>query len=581
MFALSRFKSLLPKNIAEAEPQNEPDVAVKTYQRVKKQVERAARQMPKTEQKKDSSVAESPLLEKKKQYLQERDMIPLNAGERAMLDMGEKYTLDRGESKTHICSEDGKAYTVYRVKKGNQSTLYYKVLYSGSIPYGTKGHNGLANAGYGKKSKYSGTIVTKTHCGELTQELVNEIKEHKPKDDYESLIKADVERRGAAQFTTIVNRKGHDGIYGSEYKDKDGFTVQVILRPGIEKTEDTTRDWRNYVKVIAKASIPVGGSRSDYQFLYYVHEPVTLGGWVSSEANLANNGSAWVGDNSVVCGHARVSGNATVTGNCEISGNAKISGNAQVSGNTSVSRNAHISGEAKVNSKNKKIKIKGAVKVFGIVEDEVTLEDFAEIKKTGKVKDKATVKGHAVVFGTVGGTAKVSGASVIRGEVKGGEVKNCVIVNGNAKVDGDAFVSDAAVVDGHVSGGEVCGATFVAENASVKDAAIDGACDVNGEVKSAEVVGTVHVAVGGAMNGGEVYGAMYMGGQFNGKVYGAVNAKAQVDSVTVSGNMNATASISGGTVSGNCVADKAGEKPSGGNEVTSIKPKMEQAGLGK
>ena len=580
MKAISIYKSLLPKEVTEAEQTAEPTPEIKTYQRVKKQIERAAKQSSPKSEKTEEPVQENRVLEWKKKYLQEHDMIPLKAGERAMLGFGEKYTLDKGESKVYMCNADGKSYRVYRVKKGNSSTVYYKVLWSGAVPFGNKGHNGIDQADYGKKSKYSGEIVAKSFCGELTQELVDEIKEHMPKNDYESLLKADVDRYGREQFTTIVDRKGHDGIYGKEYKDKDGFNVQVILRPGVEKTDGLVRDWHNYVKVLAKGSIPPGGSRFDFQFLYYVQEPVTLGGWISSTSNLANNGKAWVGDNAVVCGHARVSGNATVTGNSEVSGNAKVSGFAQVGGNSTVSHNAHISGEARVDSDKYHIHIKGAVKVFGIVEGEVKLEDFVEIKKKGKVKDNATVKGHAVVYGTVGGTAVVSGASVIKGEVNSGEVKDCVIVNAMAKVNGDAVLTEAAIVDGTVDGGEVSGATFVGEGASVKDATIDGACEVGGELKSAEVIGTANIPEGGSVSGGEVYGAIYAGGEFQGRAYGTVNTKGQVGSVTVTGNLNATASASGGTVTGNCVVDEGGKSPSGGNEVISVKQKMKEAGIG-
>ena len=39
-----------------------------------------------------------------------------------------------------------------------------------------------------------------------------------------------------------------------------------------------------------------------------------LGGWIESEANLSQDGNAWVFDNAVVFGNARVFGNAVVSG---------------------------------------------------------------------------------------------------------------------------------------------------------------------------------------------------------------------------------------------------------------------------
>ena len=57
-----------------------------------------------------------------------------------------------------------------------------------------------------------------------------------------------------------------------------------------------------------------------------------LGGFVESELNLDQRGTAWISDNAKISGDARVSGNAQVSGDALVSGYAQVSGYALVSG---------------------------------------------------------------------------------------------------------------------------------------------------------------------------------------------------------------------------------------------------------
>ena len=50
-----------------------------------------------------------------------------------------------------------------------------------------------------------------------------------------------------------------------------------------------------------------------------------LGGYVSSEANLSQLGSAWVADSALVTGSAWVTGSALVTGSARVTGSAQVS----------------------------------------------------------------------------------------------------------------------------------------------------------------------------------------------------------------------------------------------------------------
>ena len=71
-----------------------------------------------------------------------------------------------------------------------------------------------------------------------------------------------------------------------------------------------------------------------------------LGGWVSGEQSLSQDGDCWVFDGARVHDNARVEGNARLGDNAEMTGNARISGNARVGGCTLVTGNAVVDGNA-------------------------------------------------------------------------------------------------------------------------------------------------------------------------------------------------------------------------------------------
>ena len=73
-----------------------------------------------------------------------------------------------------------------------------------------------------------------------------------------------------------------------------------------------------------------------------------LGGYISSEKNLSQDGDAWVSGDAWVFGNAWVDGNARVSGNVRVSGNAWVYGNARVSGDAWVFGDALVYGNARV-----------------------------------------------------------------------------------------------------------------------------------------------------------------------------------------------------------------------------------------
>lgn len=78
-----------------------------------------------------------------------------------------------------------------------------------------------------------------------------------------------------------------------------------------------------------------------------------LGGFIEKEANLSQDGDAWVSGNAWVYGDARVYGNAQVSGGARVSGNAWVSGNARVYGDAWVNGNARVYGNADIDSNDK------------------------------------------------------------------------------------------------------------------------------------------------------------------------------------------------------------------------------------
>ncbi|PNC87325.1 hypothetical protein CXU03_08685 [Akkermansia muciniphila] len=83
-----------------------------------------------------------------------------------------------------------------------------------------------------------------------------------------------------------------------------------------------------------------------------------IGGYIEKEANLSQDGdawvyenaevygNAWVYENAKVCGDAKVYENAWVCGNAKVYENAEVYGNAKVCGNAKVYGNAKVCGEA-------------------------------------------------------------------------------------------------------------------------------------------------------------------------------------------------------------------------------------------
>ena len=96
-----------------------------------------------------------------------------------------------------------------------------------------------------------------------------------------------------------------------------------------------------------------------------------VGGWVEKEENLSDKGWAWIDDDAMVTGNARVQDDAKVFGCAMINGNAIIQGNAYVA-------------------------------------------DYARVNDNAVVTDNAYIRDHAIVSGN----ARIAGRVELTGETK-------------------------------------------------------------------------------------------------------------------------------------------------------------------
>ena len=135
-------------------------------------------------------------------------------------------------------------------------------------------------------------------------------------------------------------------------------------------------------------------------------EAGTIGGWVHSEANLSQQGRAWI------AGEARVYDRATVAGRALVCGNAVVCCDATVSENAVVTDNAVLAGN---------VRVYGHAMVSGntYIDGDAVIRDNAKVFAGARVMGDAVVRGNAIVRGDaiVRGKARVYGEALVCGDV--------------------------------------------------------------------------------------------------------------------------------------------------------------------
>jgi NDP-sugar pyrophosphorylase family protein len=156
-----------------------------------------------------------------------------------------------------------------------------------------------------------------------------------------------------------------------------------------------------------------------------------LGGWVQSEDNLQTTGNAWIADEAVVKGNARVKNHAYVGGNAIVQSNAIIMNSGFVSGNALVKNHAVIKEQAEV--------IDNAV-----IQDNAIMEGTSQAGENCTIKDDAQLLVHA----------NVSGHCIISGIVEGTVVLfDNVTVTSTGRVSGSCFLGGTQTISTAI----VCG----------------------------------------------------------------------------------------------------------------------------
>lgn len=151
-----------------------------------------------------------------------------------------------------------------------------------------------------------------------------------------------------------------------------------------------------------------------------------IGGWVSSEDNLSQEGDCWIFGEACVVDGARVSGDARIMEDAVVYDSAKVDGRAAVCGSAIVGRDAHVTADATVCDN-------AYVGGTAVVAGRAHICYHANVLG-GLVSGKADVSG----FGNVGGNARITGYAHITGNST---------VRGNAKVRGYAVLGDKVYVD--------------------------------------------------------------------------------------------------------------------------------------
>ena len=168
-----------------------------------------------------------------------------------------------------------------------------------------------------------------------------------------------------------------------------------------------------------------------------------LGGWIEKEANLDQEGDAWVFDDARVFGDAWVYGEALVYGEARVSGEARVFGEARVYGDAWVYGEARLSDNAWVS---------GEARVFGDawVYGEAWVSGEARVYGEARLSDNAWVYGEARVYGDarVFGDAWVYGEAWVSGEAQLSKAVHVLTVGPIGSRNGTTTFFRARVSDG-------------------------------------------------------------------------------------------------------------------------------------
>lgn len=166
-----------------------------------------------------------------------------------------------------------------------------------------------------------------------------------------------------------------------------------------------------------------------------------LGGFVSSENNLSQEGECWLYDDAVACWNVVVCDDAVmrdrsmaigdkvvISGHSVVADNARVFAAAQISGTASVYGNSHIWGRARVKD--------NAIILNVDMDDDTVIDKNAQVSNTD-MHGSSRITDDAVVL--------MSGGPVPDGRI---QMCNNSVISGNAVVDGVVHMEDDAQIIG-------------------------------------------------------------------------------------------------------------------------------------
>ena len=225
---------------------------------------------------------------------------------------------------------------------------------------------------------------------------------------------------------------------------KEDFKKYKIIK---DDSRDLLTDGRVYRIVALKDIFDCSGNK--------IVTAGSIGGYVSSYANLSQKGSCWIFDNASVAKKAVVTDNACVKNSVIVSGDSAIKDNAVVSGNAAINAskilgNALITGNTFVDSSwvkdNAVVRGKAHILCESSISGSSVVEENARIEKSlvtdnAVVSDFSVVKNNAIVCMN----AKISGFAIIDSSTIEGKV------TGRSIIDDSRIDSKSSICEGTVS----------------------------------------------------------------------------------------------------------------------------------
>ena len=176
-----------------------------------------------------------------------------------------------------------------------------------------------------------------------------------------------------------------------------------------------------------------------------------VGGFVSSDQNLSQDGNCWIFDDASVTGDAEVTEQATIHHHARVINFAKVTGDVRVMDHASVTGYSNISGHATVMNC-------ATVAGYAFVTGNSTLKGHCWVRDDARIRQNATICEHCSISDSaiVQGYVTVAGHAIVRHEASLSDycdIRGYAVIRGRSKISGAARIYGNPVLhDCSVSG---------------------------------------------------------------------------------------------------------------------------------